>query len=233
MERIESFVLTPHSPITHPELWSIAAPPQKLYVQGKKSALKLLSHLPERGLAIVGTREPQERTKTFLKTEVLKLSSSSLIILSGLARGIDAVAHEAALDAGLPTIAVIAAGLTLSYPKETLELRKRIVDTGGLIISEYPLGTAARKENFLQRNRIIAGWSKATWVVEANQRSGSLNTARWARENHRTCLTLPCFPGNPLLMGNQTLLDRDHALAYWGTHSLGAIWLDLASPRKD
>ncbi|NBU20116.1 DNA-processing protein DprA [bacterium] len=232
MEPIENFVLKPNTFLTGHEIWSIAEPPRCLYAHGKRSALTLLQYLPERGLAVVGTREPQERTQAFLKSEIRKLSSSSLIILSGLARGIDAVAHEAALDAGLPTIAVIAAGLTLEYPKETLSLRKRILDTGGLIISEYPIGTPARRQNFLQRNRMIAGWAKATWVVEAKQRSGSLNTARWARENNRTCITVPCFPENPLLKGNQILLDRDHALAYWGVHSLGAIWLDLAAAKK-
>jgi DNA processing protein len=229
MNRIRSFTLHFNDDPLLNELWNITLPPQRLFIEGRPSALSLLQRLPEAGLAVVGSREPHEYSQRFLKREIHKLQSSSLIILSGLARGIDSIAHESALEAGLPTIGVIAAGLDIAYPRETLPLRRKILEAGGLIISEYPLSTPAYKPHFLQRNRLIAGWSKATWVVEAKRRSGSLNTARWARENQRTCLTLPCSPGDERFGGNEILLDRDHALAYWGIHSLGAIWLEFAT----
>lgn len=233
MHKIRTFTIHSRNTLLGSPLWDIALPPQTLFIQGSPNALSLLHRLPEDGLAIVGSREPQASSQALLQREVLKLRSSSLILLSGLARGIDAIAHESALLAGLPTIGIIAAGLDVPYPRETLSLRKRILEAGGLIISEYPPGTPAYKAHFLQRNRLIAGWTKATWVVEAQQRSGSLNTARWARENHRTCFTLPCSPGDQRFGGNEILLDRDHALAYWGVHSLGAVWLKFATYKKD
>lgn len=211
------------------ELWETHNPPQSLFIQGEGNALELLKGLPERGLAIVGTRRPQPRSIVYLKSQIRSLQGSSLIILSGLARGIDTVVHETALEAGLPTIAIVGSGLDVPYPRENEPLRKQIIQRGGLIISEYPLGTPPLSHHFLRRNRLIAGWSKATWVVEAAMRSGALNTARWARDQNKTCFAVPGFPGDPALAGNQILLDRDHALAYWGVHSLGAAWIDLVS----
>jgi len=211
------------------ELWNISHPPSEFFAEGTEPAFQLLEKLPERGLAIVGTRNPQPRSVQFATQKILELQGSGLIILSGLARGIDAAAHSAALRASLPTIAIIGAGLDLDYPRENAQLRKNILASGGLIISEFPVGTQAYGSNFLRRNRLIAGWSKATWVVEAANPSGALSTANWAREQNRTCLATPCFPQDSSLTGNQMLLDRDHALAFWGIHSLGAVWLDLAT----
>jgi DNA protecting protein DprA len=217
------------SPALPPEIWDVPQPPFELFIQGSAHALQVLANLPERGLAIVGTRNPQARSVVALRQWIAELAHSNLIILSGLARGIDAVAHTAALDAGLTTIAILGAGLDINYPRENELLRKRILNSGGLLISEFPPGTAARGHQFLLRNRLIASWAKATWVVEAGQPSGALSTARWARDQNRTCFAVPCFPGDANLSGNQTLLDRDHALAFWGTHSLGAAWLELAA----
>ena len=210
-------------------LWNISESPKVLYIQGKPEAMTLLNLLPERGLAVVGTRNPQPRSTSFVREQMSGLADSSLIILSGLARGIDTVVHQAALDARLPTIAVIGSGLDISYPKENETLRHHILTAGGLIVSEYPIGTSPLGYHFLRRNRIIAGWSKATWVIEAGPRSGALNTARWARDQNRMCYAVPNYPGDSALAGNQILLDRDHALAYWGLHSLGATWIELVT----
>lgn len=215
--------------ILPPELWDLPKPPENLYIQGSPSAFQILKSLPERGIAVVGTRTPQPRSIALIKSKIAQWTGTQLILISGLARGIDTVAHSAALDAGIPTLAILGAGLDLCYPRENEELRKRILQSNGLIVSEFPLGTPALGYRFLQRNRIIAGWSKATWVVEASHRSGSLNTARWARDQNRVCLATPCYPGDPALAGNQLLIDRDHAVPFWENHSLGMVWFELAT----
>ncbi len=204
-------------------------PPSSIFIQGSKKGLKLLSKLPERGLAIVGTRNPLLKSKEQLRRWILELQGSQLILISGLARGIDTLAHLTALEAGLPTIAILGAGLDLPYPKENQVLKRQILQSDGLLISEYPLGTPALGHHFLRRNRLIAGFSQATWVVEAGLPSGALNTARWTREQNKICFAVPCSPGDPAFAGNQTLLDRDHSLTFWGIHSLGAVWLELAT----
>lgn len=218
-----------HSALFPSDLWEVPQPPQKVFIQGSRRALELLQRLPEQGLAIVGTRNPQPRSVALVERQIYELADTSLIILSGLARGIDTTAHTAALRHGLPTIAFLGTGLQFTYPQSNRRLRQEILEADGLIVSEFPLRMPGLGHQFLQRNRLIAGWAKATWVVEAGNKSGALNTARWARELHRTCYSVPCFPGDPALAGNQTLLDRDHALHYWGTHSLGATWLELAA----
>ncbi len=216
------------------ELWNVPHPPQELFIQGDPDAFKIFNQLPEYGLAVVGTRNPQARTCAFLERRIAQLASTPLIIISGMARGIDSVAHTAALKTGLPTVGILGTGLDLPYPKETLPLRSQILRQGGLLISEFPIGSPGFQSNFLYRNRLIAGWSKATWIVEASQRSGALNTARWAREQNRICFALPSFPDDPAFAGNQVLIDRDHAIPFWGVHSLGSAWLSLPlePPRK-
>ena len=211
------------------ELWNVPNPPEELYVQGTVEALSLLDSLPHLGFAVVGTREPQARSLSLVKKQIRLLASSPLIIISGFASGTDAAAHEAALDEGLSTIGILGGGLDRVYPRENLLLRERILSAGGLLISEFPLGSDALPHQFLLRNRLIAAWSRATWVVEASHRSGALNTAKWARILDRMCFATPCFPGDPTLAGNQTLIDRDFALPLWGAHSLGAAWLELAT----
>ncbi len=228
---IHTLTVQAHSK-TYPELWNVQSPPKTLYIQGQEKSLELLNQLPMRGLAIVGTREPTPHTAHFLKSQVHALRGTKLVILSGFARGIDTIAHQAALDVGLPTLAILGAGLDIPYPRENEKLRERLLNQGGLLISEFPPGTTAYASNFLQRNRLIAAWSQATWVVEAPFRSGSLNTAYWAREHQRTCYSTPCFPGDVHQQGNQKLIDQDHATPYWGVHSLGSTWLELATHLK-
>lgn len=210
-------------------LWEVAQPPPELYVQGSEEALGLLEELPERGFAIVGTRQPQGRSLELLTRELGELADSDLIVLSGLARGVDTRAHETALKHDLPTIAILGAGLDQDYPRENARLKIEILDAGGLLVSEFALGTEPRPHHFLLRNRLIAGWAKAIWVVEASCRSGALSTARWAREHDRDCYATPCFPGDLALEGNQKLIDRHHAIPFWQAHSLGQTWLELAA----
>lgn len=211
-------------------LWDIPKAPAQIFVQGSERALSLLPLLMSRGLAVVGTRRPRTRTVESLRHWIRELAGSDLIIVSGFARGIDAAAHEAAINAGLPTVAILGSSFDRLYPIDHEPLRQRILENDGLLITEYPFGTQTFASHFLDRNRLIAAWSKATWVVEAAARSGSLNTAHWAREIYdRPCLATPCFPGDESFAGNEGLLDQHAALPFWGTSSLGAAWLELSN----
>ncbi len=120
------------------------------------------------------------------------LAQNGVTVLSGLARGVDTEAHQGALDARGRTIAVIGAGLNRLYPQENTNLARAIVDGGGAVISELPMDMAPSRTTFPMRNRIVAGWSRATLVVEAPMRSGALITANMAADRNRDVF---CIPG--------------------------------------
>jgi len=214
---------------TQAEFWRIRRPPKAVRVQCRESALRTLGLMPARALAVVGTRRPTQRSINEARRCIHALGGSNLVIVSGLARGIDAVAHESAIEAGLATVAVLACGLDTTYPPEHGPLRERILASGGLVISAYNNGATIHPGNFIERNRLIAGWSNATWVVEAPERSGALNTACWARSNNRRTFATPCFPGDIHMAGNQKLIDKEHAEPVWGPGSLGVEWMELIS----
>ena len=119
------------------------------------------------------------------------LAKQDFTIISGLAKGIDSIAHRGALEANGKTIAVIGSGLDNMYPKENINLAKQIIKQKGLIISEYPLGTRASKNNFPARNRIISGLSKGVLVIEAKEKSGTLITVDFALEQGREVFAVP------------------------------------------
>jgi len=202
--------------------------PKEIHVRGKnRAALDLLYRLPDHGLAIVGPRSPSLRAERFLYEEFPKLSQTPLVVVSGFARGIDAIAHRMAIAHGIPTVAVLGTGLDILYPHQNAELKNEILESGGLLISELPNGYPPLKHSFTQRNRLIAYFSKALWVVEAARRSGTLNTARWGRDYHRDVYATPSFPGEIKNIGAQDLIDDKHAVPFWGAHSLSQTWLDL------
>jgi DNA protecting protein DprA len=217
-----------------PELGMIDRPPPKLYWRGHERARTLFERLPLEGLGIVGTRQPQGRSLEMVRLELASLRETPLIILSGLARGIDSAAHLGALEAGLPTVAVLGCGLDQIYPPENQSLAERILAAGGLLLSEIEPGSPIKPHFFLERNRLIAGLSKAVWVVEASHRSGALNTAKWARDYHRDTYATPCFPGDAAFAGNQDLIDCHEARPLWSARNLGPSWGDMSSldPRK-
>ena len=161
------------------ELLQMADPPLMLYVQGDVQAL----HHPRR-LAMVGSRNPTPQGEANAKQFAFALGEAGVCVVSGLALGVDGAAHEGALQAGAPTIAVVGTGLDRVYPKRHLSLAHRIGEQGA-IVSEYPLGTPPLAAHFPQRNRIIAGLSQGTLVVEAAVQSGSLITARLAAAQAR------------------------------------------------
>ena len=170
----------------YPEcLKQIYNPPTKLYYKGNLDLLK-----DERLIAVVGTRNPSSYGKLCCEYMVKKMTSANITIVSGFAKGIDSIAHKTSLLAGGKTIAVIASGLDIVYPASNLSLYREIEEKG-LILSEYEAGVKPFKFNFPQRNRIIAGLSKGTIVVESKDRGGSLITADLALEFNRDVYAVP------------------------------------------
>ena len=170
----------------YPEcLKEISNPPLKLYYKGNLDLLK-----EERLLAVVGTRNPSSYGKLCCEYMVKKMSRANITIVSGFAKGIDSIAHKTSLLTDGKTIAVIASGLDIVYPASNLSLYREIEEKG-LILSEYEAGVKPFKSNFPQRNRIIAGLSKGTIVVESKDRGGSLITADLALEFNRDVYAVP------------------------------------------
>jgi DNA protecting protein DprA len=202
-------------------------PPQELFIRGRADAFELLAHLPEFGFAVVGTRNPQARSRALVRSRLRSLEGTRLIVLSGLALGIDAAAHEAALTSRLPTIAILGSPLDEIYPPENRSLADRIVQQGGLLVTEFASGVRIERHFFLLRNRLIAGWAKATWIVEAGFRSGALNTASWSWDHDRDTYATPSFPGDPSYTGCTSLIYREKALAFWEPDSLHHTWPQL------
>jgi len=166
-------------------LKEIYDPPEKLYVEGN------LSPEEKYPLAVVGTRRPSEYGKRVATELVKNLARLGLTIISGLALGIDGLAHEAALKVGGRTIAVLGSGIDIIYPASHKKLAEDIIKSGGVIVSEYPPGTSPSKLTFPARNRIIAGLSLGTLVIEAPERSGAMITARFALEQGRDVFAVP------------------------------------------
>jgi len=184
-------------------LREIADCPALLYASGN---IDLLS-TPQ--IAIVGSRSCSPGGANTAFNFAAQLAKSGLTITSGMASGIDAKAHEGALSANGPTIAVTGTGLDQIYPSTNRQLAYDIHESG-LLMSEFPLGTGARRENFPRRNRIISGLSLATLVVEATRRSGSLITAQQALEQGREVFAVPGSIHNPQVRGCHQLI-RDGA----------------------
>ena len=170
----------------YPEcLKEISNPPLKLYYKGNLDLLK-----EERLIAVVGTRNPSSYGKLCCEYMVKKMSCANITIVSGFAKGIDSIAHKTSLLTDGKTIAVIASGLDIVYPASNLSLYREIEEKG-LILSEYEAGVKPFKSNFPQRNRIIAGLSRGTIVVESKDRGGSLITADLALEFNRDVYAVP------------------------------------------
>lgn len=182
-------------------LGAIHQPPPLLFVRGDKTVLQV----PQ--LAVVGTRYPTRQALADCHDFCVDLARRGLVITSGLALGIDAMAHQAALEAGSPTIAVLAHGLDTVYPPRHRQLADRIVGCGALV-SEFPVGVQPRPDAFPRRNRLISGLSLGVWVVEGALQSGSMITAREAMEQGRDVFALPGSIRNPLTRGCHRLIRQ-------------------------
>lgn len=183
---------------------SLETKPPVLYVRGTLSEEDLWA------VAVVGTRRASVYGRQVASQLAAELAQAGVTVVSGLAMGIDTIAHRACLDAGQRTIAVLGSGVDQIYPPENRGLAARIAENGA-IISEYPLGTRPEANNFPPRNRVISGLSKAVVIVEAPKRSGALITARFAAEQGRDVFAVPGNIVNPGSAGCNELIQKGAA----------------------
>ena len=193
-------LLTAEDPAYPVLLKHIADPPHVLYCQGNPACLQ------GRCLTMVGSRRASPGGLEAARRIARGLGSAGVTVVSGLAMGIDAASHEGCLQGAGKTAAVLGCGLDLNYPAENERLRRRILETGGVLLSEYPLGTPALPANFPVRNRILSGLSRATAVVECLLKSGAMLTVESALDQGRTVYAYPGDPTSPYSEGAHSLL---------------------------
>ncbi|MBI2214942.1 MAG: DNA-protecting protein DprA [Acidobacteria bacterium] len=195
-------------------------PPVRLFVDGDRTLLS------RPAVAVVGSRRATPYGGNVAARIARELASAGVVVVSGLARGIDTAAHAAALDAGGATIAVLGTGIDIAYPRSNRGLQERVAERG-LILSELVDGTAPRPQNFPVRNRIIAGLSLGVVVIEAGERSGSLITARLAAEEGREVFAVPGSIFSPATTGTHRLIQDGAKLL----HDLDDLWEELPALR--
>lgn len=181
--------------------------PLVLYYKGSLDSLK------NKSVAIVGTRQMTPYGREVTEKFSGELAKKNITIISGLARGIDTIAHKACLDINGKTVAILGHGLDIVYPPENSILASEIVKRGGAIVSEYPLGYPIRPSNFAIRNRIISGLSDVVLVIEGAEKSGTLLTARHAAEQGKTVLAVPGPITSPLSIAPLYLLKNGAKIA--------------------
>jgi DNA processing protein len=204
----------------YPErLREIYDPPSVLWIRGNAELLA------RPGIAVVGTRHPSPYGAGMAEMLSRDLANRRLVILSGMARGVDTAAHKGAIEAGGKTVAVWGTGIDVIYPKENKKLAENIVASGGTIVSEYPLGTFPAPQNFPIRNRILSGMSIGVLVIEAAEYSGTRITARCAMEQNRDVFAVPGNVTNKNAWGPNTLIKQGAKL----TATWEDVWEDLPS----
>ena len=200
-----------------PRLKEIYDPPPVLRVRGSPEILT------KPGIAMVGTRHPTPYGSGMAERLACDLAAQGLVIISGMARGVDTASHRGAISAKGKTIAVFGTGVDVIYPKENSRLAEQILALGGSLISEFPLGTFAAPQNFPIRNRIISGMSVGVLVLEAAEYSGTRITARCALEQNRDVFAVPGNVTNKNSWGPNTLIKQGAKLvATWED-----VWEDL------
>lgn len=211
------------------ELRTIYDPPAVLFVRGA---------LPDPGrvhLAVVGSRHPTRYGEQVTREFIGPIATSGVVVVSGLAYGVDAIAHRATLDAGGTTVAVLGGGIDEEniYPSQHRSLASHIVAGGGAVISEFPVGTHVMKQNFPFRNRIISGLSRGTLVVEAKATSGSLITARCAMEAGRDVFAVPGPIHSELSEGPNNLIKTGAFAVTTPTDVLSRLGLEVRETKPD
>jgi DNA processing protein len=213
-----------------PGLRDLPEPPEWLFVHGR---------LP-RGpcVGIVGTREPSEEARDYAVQLAFRLAERGVAVISGGAEGIDAAAHEGALEARGVTVVVAPSSFEHPYPAEHRELFSDIVARGGAHLSAFDVGVAPRRHQFFLRNSILAAISHCLIIVEAPLRSGARNAASWARQLQRTCFIVPAAPWNPrglgniaeLQLGGRALASPEEVLRWLDERQLHAVSVPLPEP---
>jgi len=210
-------VISLDDPAYPPRLKEIYDPPLVLYIRGNPEVLT------KPGIAMVGTRHPTPYGTGMAERLACDLAMQGLVIISGMARGVDTAAHRGAISAKGKTLAVFGTGVDVIYPKENSRLAEQILALGGAIISEFPLGTFPAPQNFPIRNRILSGMSFGVLVVEAAEYSGTRITARCALEQNRDVFAVPGNVTNKNSWGPNTLIKQGAKLvATWED-----VWEDL------
>ena len=210
-------LISMHDPFYPPRLKEIYDPPLVLYVRGNPEVLT------QPGIAMVGTRHPTPYGSGMAERLGCDLAAQGLVIISGMARGVDTASHRGAISAKGKTIAVFGTGVDVIYPKENSRLSEQIVALGGALVSEFALGTHAAPQNFPIRNRILSGMSVGVLVVEAAEYSGTRITARCALEQNRDVFAVPGNVTNKNSWGPNTLIKQGAKLiATWED-----VWEDL------
>ena len=203
-----------------PLLRQIAHPPHLLYVYGETD---LTDRFP---VAVVGTRRASAYGLTHTREIAAELAQTGVCVVSGLALGIDAAAHTGALDGGGRTVAVLGSALDKPYPQENDPLMRRILESGGSVVSEYAPGTPPSRYSFLQRNRIIAGMCLGTLVTEGPRRSGALNTATRTLESGREVFALPGNVDSPGAQLPNMLISEGARLVTGAADILSALVIE-------
>jgi DNA processing protein len=211
------YLLGVDDPLYPQLLLQISKPPPLLYVRGNPTVLSL----PQ--LALVGSRRPTVGGRETAHSFANYLAARGFVITSGLAIGIDAAAHEGALSVDGLTVAVMGTGIDSIYPHRHQGLADAIVQRGGALVSEFPLGTASHASHFPQRNRLISGLSLGTLVVEAAVQSGSLITASYALQHNREVFAIPGSIHNPLARGCHQLIRQGATLVETADDIVGQL----------
>lgn len=201
-----------------PLLATIPSPPEELYIAGSLDKL----YDAAASVAVIGTRKPTPYGKDVTESLVTELAHHNVTVVSGLALGVDAIAHHSALRAGGNTIAVMPCGLDQICPRTNQQLAWAIIESGGALISEYPDNTPPLRPNFVARNRLVSGLGNAVLITEAARKSGTLHTANFALEQGRPVLAVPgnitslrskgtnqlIATGARMVTGTETILDE-------------------------
>jgi DNA processing protein len=219
-------LLTIADPEYPPLLAQIPAPPPLLYVRGT------LAGADEWAVAVVGTRVPTSYGREATRRIVADLTVNSVTIVSGLALGIDTVAHTAALENGGRTLAVLGCGVDVRYPERNQRLAAQIIEQGAMI-SEYPIGTQPAATNFPPRNRIISGLTLGTLVVEAGEKSGALITVDFALEQGRDVFAVPGSIFSARSGGTNRLIRNGAGLVTAGQDILESLNLTAAPVQQE
>jgi len=210
------------------KLRTIPMPPKQLFVLGS-DVNELLSRP---ALTVVGSRKVSAYGKTVTSTLTADLAKVGVVIISGLALGVDSIAHRAALEQGGVAIAVLPCGLDLIYPANHRQLARQILQQGGALISEYPAGTQAYKSNFVARNRIVSGLADAVLITEAAEKSGTLHTAEFALEQGREVLAVPGNITSPTSVGTNNLIKAGATPATCANDILRALGLEPEAGKR-
>ncbi|HSX17107.1 MAG TPA: DNA-processing protein DprA [Patescibacteria group bacterium] len=195
-------MLTLSAPLYPAKLRHIAGPPAQLFVEGNN----INELLTRPSITVVGSRKVSAYGKTVTTDLVSALARAGILIISGLALGVDSIAHKTALASGGLTLAVLPAGLDRIYPSAHAGLARQIVAQGGALVTEYKPNTRPYPSNFIARNRIASGLCDAVLITEAAERSGTLSTARFALEQGKDVLAVPGNITSPTSAGTNNLI---------------------------